>query len=177
MTTGDLGEQPLALILAGNRGAETKFLPYLSTFLACPVCGFEFNHVRDIRVVKAHEAYGAGWFGRGDLFVISGYCEEGHDWEVCLGEHKGTVYVFARSPQPLARLREMPYREYLKTSHWQILRNKKLRLAENRCEDCGSAKDLQVHHLTYERRGEEDLDDLKVLCAVCHEKVHAGRTP
>jgi hypothetical protein len=31
-----------------------------------------------------------------------------------------------------------------------------------------------VHHLTYERVGYEDLDDLVSVCEDCHETVHQG---
>lgn len=33
-------------------------------------------------------------------------------------------------------------------------------------------KPLQVHHRTYERIGNEGLDDLIVVCPRCHMKIH-----
>ncbi len=36
------------------------------------------------------------------------------------------------------------------------------------CQECGTSKDLQVHHLTYERRWCERLEDLLTLCEPCH---------
>jgi 5-methylcytosine-specific restriction endonuclease McrA len=32
---------------------------------------------------------------------------------------------------------------------------------------------VEVHHLTYERLGEERLTDLVALCRSCHEREHA----
>lgn len=41
------------------------------------------------------------------------------------------------------------------------------------CEICGSAINLQVHHLTYEHFRSEPMEDLIVLCAKCHHKLHS----
>lgn len=66
-------------------------------------------------------------------------------------------------------LGRMTYATYLKTYHWQSLRAEKLRAAGWKCERCGSGRGpLNVHHLTYDRRGDEDLADLAVLCEPCH---------
>lgn len=69
-------------------------------------------------------------------------------------------------------LRIMPYREYLKTPHWQAMRLKALSLADNRCQVCNGKERLEVHHRTYERRGNENLTDLTVLCHKCHSTFH-----
>lgn len=70
------------------------------------------------------------------------------------------------------QLRLMPYAEYLQTPEWQEMRRFALEAAGHRCQVCNSAKSLQVHHRTYERRGHEDLQDLTVLCKSCHELYH-----
>jgi 5-methylcytosine-specific restriction endonuclease McrA len=51
---------------------------------------------------------------------------------------------------------------------WRQLR--KLVFLRNRgyCERCQEQTATQVHHLTYERLGHEDLDDLQALCDDCH---------
>jgi predicted HNH restriction endonuclease len=36
---------------------------------------------------------------------------------------------------------------------------------------------LQVHHLTYARKGCEQLVDLQVLCADCHKGEHQVKMP
>lgn len=42
----------------------------------------------------------------------------------------------------------------------------------NKCEHCGSEKNLQIHHRNYETFGEELPFDLLILCKECHEKLH-----
>jgi hypothetical protein len=36
---------------------------------------------------------------------------------------------------------------------------------------CGS-EDVDLHHLTYERIGAEEMEDLVALCRTCHQDVH-----
>lgn len=64
------------------------------------------------------------------------------------------------------------YEEYLQSPHWHAVRDRALAYAEHKCQLCYSAKDLQVHHRTYERVGKERPSDLTVLCKACHEKHH-----
>lgn len=69
--------------------------------------------------------------------------------------------------------RSMSYPEYLKTEHWQQLREKALDYAGHRCQLCNTALgSLHVHHRTYDRRGCEEPADLIVLCADCHQMFH-----
>lgn len=68
------------------------------------------------------------------------------------------------------------YKRYLRSVHWQNLRQQALSRANGRCEMCGykpwKPGTLQVHHRTYERIGKEGLDDLIVVCPRCHMKIH-----
>ena len=67
--------------------------------LACPVClgdSGEFQHAGEPRVIPGNDSYEAGWPGRGDLIVIPFSGECGHDWELCVGFHKGNNSIFAR---------------------------------------------------------------------------------
>lgn len=69
-------------------------------------------------------------------------------------------------------LKTMPYQEYLQTPEWQETRKAMLRKAKYKCQLCYSNGTLHVHHKTYERRGDEDYNDLIVLCENCHAKFH-----
>jgi len=72
------------------------------------------------------------------------------------------------------------YRSYLASSTWRTKRNRALRLANYRCQRCGSKRDPNVHHRTYERLGAELDSDLEVLCFTCHNGHHreeAASTP
>ncbi len=42
-----------------------------------------------------------------------------------------------------------------------------------RCQSCGSASQLQVHHLRFRSAlGDDDIENLITLCFSCHEKIH-----
>jgi hypothetical protein len=74
----------------------------------------------------------------------------------------------------VARLRAMPYRDYLRTPEWRRTRAAALHRAGHACSlDVTHASDLEVHHRTYERLGEELAGDLVVLCRDCH-RIHHG---
>lgn len=69
--------------------------------------------------------------------------------------------------------RQLEYQTYLATPTWQQKRQQILLRAAGRCEKCHAANTLlEVHHLTYARRGAELETDLVALCPACHEEVH-----
>ena len=64
---------------------------------------------------------------------------------------------------------------YLKSPEWYILKNQRLKIAQDKCEVCGSKRQLKCHHITYERLTRERIDDLVILCGGsngCHQKIH-----
>jgi hypothetical protein len=86
-----------------------------------------------------------------------------------------TLIVSEPHTPSVSELRRMPYGEYLQTPHWQHKREEKLRAMGYRCQLCNRASSeaaLDVHHRTYERRGEERDEDLTVLCRECHYRHH-----
>jgi hypothetical protein len=64
------------------------------------------------------------------------------------------------------------YGTYLRSAHWRKLR------AAYQASDlpqgciCGEGEGVQLHHITYERVGDERLSDLVPLCPSCHSLVH-----
>ena len=64
------------------------------------------------------------------------------------------------------------YGLYLKTYHWQDMRLQAMDRYYYRCAVCNSPDLLDVHHRTYERRGNENPEDLIVLCRGCHDIFH-----
>ena len=64
------------------------------------------------------------------------------------------------------------YLAYLNSSSWRITRNRALRLADFKCSQCGSKRELEVHHTCYDRLGREWDQDLQVLCRSCHLAHH-----
>lgn len=63
------------------------------------------------------------------------------------------------------------YQRYIQSDKWK---EKRAKIIEERkqCEMCDSAENLQVHHLTYKRLGNEDDRDLMLLCQNCHQHIH-----
>lgn len=59
--------------------------------LVCPVCGFDYTHIDKAE----HDQRGeyASWSGRGDAVRIAMYCENGHEWVVRFGFHKGQTWM------------------------------------------------------------------------------------
>lgn len=72
----------------------------------------------------------------------------------------------------IQELRTMPYEEYLQTPEWRKKRELALQRDNNCCRVCNSDERLHVHHRTYVRRGNEDMEDLTTLCEECHERFH-----
>ena len=68
----------------------------------------------------------------------------------------------------------MDYKEYLKTEHWQEIRELKLQSVNYKCQICNSNKELNIHHRSYENLYNEQnhLEDLTVLCKECHGLYH-----
>lgn len=78
----------------------------------------------------------------------------------------------AERARRIEEYRRMPYREYLRTSHWRATRSGALIRAGNRCQLCGSVDRLEVHHRDYSRLGAERDSDLIVLCRPHHHVHH-----
>ncbi len=76
-------------------------------------------------------------------------------------------YKWKTNSEPKTR-----YEEYHLSPEWKTLKTKVIKRAKYTCEGCGEADKLEVHHLTYERIGEELMIDLVALCFVCHKKAH-----
>lgn len=64
------------------------------------------------------------------------------------------------------------YKDYLETDHWKKLAEETKRLAGYRCQVCNSERNLNAHHRTYERKGDELQGDLVCLCDHCHALFH-----
>jgi hypothetical protein len=76
-----------------------------------------------------------------------------------------------RMPRSL-ELATMPYADYLKTPEWDERRKTAYSRAQFRCQVCNQSVPLHAQHRTYERRGNEEPDDLVALCERCHMLFH-----
>jgi 5-methylcytosine-specific restriction endonuclease McrA len=97
-----------------------------------------------------------------------------------------------QSRKPLAKRgrakakREKKYKSFLSSAAWKRIRKAALERAGYQCERtlsdwdgtpilrCAETEKLAVHHLTYARFGGNELPtDLRVLCSICHNELHA----
>jgi hypothetical protein len=79
----------------------------------------------------------------------------------------------AKAKDKNAYLHTMPYDEYLRTKHWKDFSKARLKDANYQCTKCHRSDiTLNVHHLTYDRRGYERVSDVVVLCEACHKEAH-----
>lgn len=86
--------------------------------------------------------------------------------------------------EPLWLLRSIPYSDYRMTIWWRRRRDAYeetviRRLGMKDCEVCRIRGDtlrddlrFHVHHITYDRLGDEQDDDLILLCSMCHNAIH-----
>ncbi len=74
-----------------------------------------------------------------------------------------------------ARMKAMPYEEFLATTYWKTVRDYMAHRWRGLCQACLVNRSTEVHHKTYEHRGEEHLhlDDLMPVCRKCHEELEA----
>ncbi len=67
------------------------------------------------------------------------------------------------------------YKDYLNSEHWNSVKNEYFNKNPYRCYFCGSKYFLNLHHITYDRLGKEDLSDLVYLCKRCHKYTHFSK--
>jgi len=92
--------------------------------------------------------------------------EECFEDVVSVDWHTGREYWWSDT------LHALPYADYLRTYHWQCVRDRAHANAGFACELCNATARLHVHHRTYGRRGFEWDGDVIVLCQGCHAKFH-----
>ncbi len=59
-------------------------------------------------------------------------------------------------------------KDYKKSFLWKVRKNDILKCINNVCNICGSNERLSLHHKNYFNVGEEKVDDVSLLCFVCH---------
>lgn len=64
------------------------------------------------------------------------------------------------------------YLLHLQSDYWKNIRLKVLERDSRICQKCKEKTATEVHHLTYERLGNELLEDLLAVCKSCHLKIH-----
>jgi 5-methylcytosine-specific restriction endonuclease McrA len=160
-------KEEIAFNLLGITGIEfSKLLNASFTDIKCKVC-------LEPIVFKSKNAY--------KEFIDNSEKSYGGECKVCLerrleiSRRECDKQIKERQIQyqiTLNKLKALPYPEYLQTPHWLKLRDEHLKRSKYRCQICNKNGKLNVHHRTYERRGEEDVKDLVTLCEDCHTIFH-----
>ena len=58
---------------------------------------------------------------------------------------------------------------------WAVARQERLMMVGNRCEECGSTKALDAHHvISRSDGGSNSVGNLTIRCEACHKKVHVS---
>ena len=66
--------------------------------------------------------------------------------------------------------------DYYKSPGRAAKRNERLKIDGYKCARCGFTRALEVHHINYERFGDEDVGrDLITLCKKCHREIEAQK--
>ena len=74
----------------------------------------------------------------------------------------------------LEKLYRKNYRRYNQSKAWKEKRKQRIEMSkyDGKCEVCFERPMLSIHHLTYERVGNENMEDLQPICGYCHGKEH-----
>lgn len=67
------------------------------------------------------------------------------------------------------------YGVYIQSDAWRDFRDRYRAARPWECV-CGQTTGLHLHHISYERLGAEEFDDVHPLCPTCHARLHA-QTP
>lgn len=79
---------------------------------------------------------------------------------------------------------EARFHRFAELHDWHIPRSTRIAVltrAADHCERCGKfiseygGIHFDLHHLNYERVGDELPEDLLVICRTCHSAIHNGR--
>ena len=63
-------------------------------------------------------------------------------------------------------------KKYLRSPEYRAKRIIVLKRDNYTCRGCGTTEQLEVHHTTYKRLGNEKLTDLVTVCRNCHQRIH-----
>jgi 5-methylcytosine-specific restriction endonuclease McrA len=75
----------------------------------------------------------------------------------------------------MERLRQKRPRLVLRPEEYGELKTRVLDRDGWKCQSCGSAMNLEIHHLVRRSQlGSDEFDNLIALCAGCHRRHHSG---
>jgi len=149
----------------------------------CERC--RFPHEKGFDVLSTHGDYNACEFAAnfrdGDVYddIRSESSDEGNsaryypEWDPCMTVFRTVDNGMGYDITDCTFFRCLwSHADYIQSPAWQEKRKMVLERDGYCCTRCGSAINLDVHHLTYEHFGNEPLEDLVTLCRKCHGTVH-----
>ena len=68
-------------------------------------------------------------------------------------------------------------KKYMKSNRWKLKRKQRLKLDNYQCAVCSHnglrcSQKLEVHHITYDNLGNENINDIVSLCRDHHQQIH-----
>lgn len=188
----EYGAPTKTLMLKGNQWIDSLFKNWISPPIVSPdpsgtnikINGFVRSTIQPYFCAQCDAVFQrsidealADWAGLNNKQAIN---QSDNDLAIIRGERKATPSErfmalhrqFRQSD--IIELKKLLYNDFLKTAYWAIVRNYVVDQSRGKCEICGKKKHLHVHHKTYKNHGFEhaNLDDLMVLCEICHAKFH-----
>ena len=76
------------------------------------------------------------------------------------------------------KIRERKYKKYtnyINSKEWKSKVIVFKELKENKCQQCFSTKNLQIHHIDYFNLYKETIKDVMLLCSKCHKLKHLNK--
>lgn len=70
-----------------------NFVDEWGDMLACPICKDHYVHFEKPKYIFSRDEWRGAWDGRGNAIKIKLNCENGHEWVLRLGHHKGQTYL------------------------------------------------------------------------------------
>jgi len=91
--------------------------------------------------------------------------------------NRNRVSYIKKHQKPERSHRNSIYKQYIESSRWTDKKNAYYRSDRPQaCVICGD-RNFDIHHITYERFGNELLTDLVALCRGHHDLLHKERQP
>ncbi len=94
------------------------------------------------------------------------------DYEIEEKRRKGKSDEYSSVSLELKQEFRLMHEDYLCSNQWQQKRIQVLERAKGKCEVCELNDATDIHHNTYDRFGEEPLEDLEAVCDFCHKVLH-----
>jgi formylmethanofuran dehydrogenase subunit E len=83
--------------------------------------------------------------------------------------------IAAQSMLTVIEEQSIEYERYIQSPEWKAKADRAKYIMGYRCQVCYSSRNIEAHHRTYERLGNEWPTDITVLCDDCHELFHNHR--